>query len=221
MGNSASTSTTGGRRRLIIASGSLLAIAGLISSGAFTDFANLNIGNGTASGGIGGNNSFNVQVVGTDAQGTPVPGTWQEADTAAGANIAILNADALAPGDTVSVDIPFQNASPKLSAALTFSLQDNPSLTSDAALDGALRYTVSTVTPPASGTGAAVVTPLATNATKTAVQALNLGLLAHGASSTLRIAISLPNQSTQASNNALQAKHVYVQAHFAAESVQP
>lgn len=201
---------TTGRTRLFIAGGSLLAVAALATAAAFTDFANLNLGSGTDDSGIGGNNRFNIQVVGTDASGTPVPGTWQEADTAEGVSIAVPGADLIAPGDTVSVDIPFRNESPALGAAITFGLQDRPGYTSDPAMAAALRYTVEL-------DGTAVVT----GATQAAVADLDLGEYAAGDAAELTVSITLPDQGSAAANNALQGAVTYVQAHLDAQSVQP
>ncbi|MDQ1129968.1 hypothetical protein [Microbacterium sp. SORGH_AS_0888] len=203
-------SSSRGTKRLIIAGGSLLAVAGLVTAAAFTDFANLNLGDGTDDSGVGGNNRFNIQVVGTDANGVPVPGEWQEADTAAGVNIAVPGADLITPGDTVSVDIPFRNESPVLSADISFSLQDRPGYVSDAAIAAALRYTIQL-----DGTD------IVTNVAQSAVDDLDLGTYLTGTQGTLTVEISLPDQGSAAANNALQGEVSYVQAHFDATSVQP
>lgn len=204
------TTTPRGTKRLVIAGGSLLAVAGLVTAAAFTDFANLNLGNGTDDSGVGGNNRFNIQVVGTDAAGNPVPGTWQEANTAEGVNVNVPGASTITPGDTVSVDVPFRNESPELSADINFSLQDRPGRTSDPEIVSALRYTV-----------ALNGTALATNVTQAQVDDLDLGLYTTGQQGTLKITIALPDQGSEAANNALQSKVSYVQAHFDATSVQP
>ncbi|MDQ1205226.1 hypothetical protein [Microbacterium sp. SORGH_AS_0862] len=204
------TTHSRGTKRLVIAGGSLLAVAGLVTAAAFTDFANLNLGNGTDDSGIGGDNRFNIQVVGTDGDGVPVPGTWQEADTVEGVNIAVAGADTITPGDTISVDIPFRNESPKLSADIGFSLQDRPGYVSDPEIADALRYTI-----------ALDGTTVLSAATQDAVADLDLGTYVTGAQGTLSVSISLPDQGSEAANNALQSKVSYVQAHFAATSVQP
>lgn len=202
--------TTSGRKRLILAGGSLLGVTALLTAAAFTDFANLNIGNGNDGSGLGGNNRFNIQVVGTNAAGDPVPGTWQEADTEAGVNINVPGAELITPGDSVSVSIPFRNESPVLSADLSFSLQDGPGKTSDPAMASALRYTVKV-----DGT------TVANHATAAAVHELNLGTYVKGASGVLDLSIELPDQGSVAANNALQSKVSFVQAHFDGASVQP
>lgn len=203
-------STTTGRRRAILAGGTALVAVGLVTAAAFTDVANLNLGNGSDDSGIGGDTRFNIQVVGTDADGIPVPGTWQEADAEEGVNIVVPGADLITPGDTVSVSIPFRNESPALSAEIGFSLQDRPGSTSDAGIAAALRYTVSL-----DGTA------LVTNATQAAVDALDLDVYATGEQGVLDLAITLPDQGSVAANNALQGQVSYVQAHFDAASVQP
>lgn len=197
------------RKRIMIAGGSLLAVALLATAAAFTDFANLNLGNG-AGGGIGGDNRFNIEVVGTDATGAPVPGTWQDANTVEGVDILVVGAEEITPGDTLGVEIPFRNESPKLSADIDFKLQDRPNLTSDPEMRDLLRYTVTL-------DGNAI----ATNQTQDQVNALDLGVYPAKAEATLALSITLPDQGSQAANNALQGKVSYVQAHFNAESVTP
>ncbi|MGO4431734.1 hypothetical protein AB4Y88_00090 [Paenarthrobacter sp. RAF9] len=204
--NEAST----GRKRTFIAAGALLGVGALVTAAAFTDFGNLNIGNGTDDSGIGGDNRFNIQVVGTDAAGNPVAGTWQEANTAAGVNINVPGSGTLTPGDTISVDIPFRNESPVLGADMSFSLQDRPGYTSGANIASALRYTVTL-----NGTA------LVTNVPQTTVAALDLGNYASGAQGDLGLSISFPDQGSEAANNALQGQVSYVQAHFDGSSVQP
>ncbi|KXC06627.1 MULTISPECIES: hypothetical protein [Microbacterium] len=202
--------TSRGTKRLVVAGGSLLAVAGLITAAAFTDYANLNLGNGTDDG-IGGENArFNIQVVGTDDAGVPVPGTWQEANTPEGVNIAVPGADLITPGDTISVDIPFRNESPALSADIAFSLQDRPGYVSDAQIAEALRYSVLV-------DGVAIVT----DATQAVVADLDLGLYTSGQDGVLTVSITLPDQGSNDANNALQGQISYVQAHFDAASVQP
>ncbi|MEB4616638.1 hypothetical protein [Leucobacter sp. M11] len=201
---------TTGRKRLVLAGGALLAVAALATAAAFTDFANLNLGNGTDDSGIGGDNRFNIQVVGTDAAGNPVPGTWQEANTPEGVNINVPGASTLTPGDSVSVEIPFQNESPVLSADVSFTLQDRPGKVSDPVLRDLLRYTVTL-----DGT------VIAGNQTQDQVEDLNLGLYPKQTDSVLGLSITLPDQGSEESNNALQEKVSYVQAHFDASSVTP
>lgn len=204
------TMTPKGKKRMAFGAGSLLLVGGLITAAAFTDFANLNLGNGTDDSGIGGNNRFNIQVVGTDDAGNPVPGTWQEANTAEGVNVNVPGADTITPGDSVSVDIPFRNESPVLTADIAFSLQDRPGYTSDEAIADALRYTVEL-----NGTD------LVTNVPQSGVDNLDLDQYLAGESGTLSITIALPDQGSATANNALQQQVSYVQAHFDATSVQP
>lgn len=199
-----------GTKRLIIAGGATLAIGALVTAAAFTDFANLNLGNGTDDSGIGGNNRFNIQVVGTDAAGNPVPGTWQEANTPEGVNVNVPGADSITPGETVSVEIPFRNESPRLTADIQFDLQDRPGKTSDAGIAAALRYTVEL-------DGAALIT----DAPQASVTDLVLGEYLTGEEGTLKLSISLPDQGSETANNALQAQVSYVQAHFDASSITP
>ncbi|MGC4151974.1 MAG: hypothetical protein QM628_02695 [Propionicimonas sp.] len=197
-----------GLSRLVAAAGALAAVAALATAAAFTDFANLNIGNGTDDSGIGGNNRFNIQVVGTDIDGNPVVGTWQEADTEAGVNINLPGADVITPGDTVSVEIPFRNESPELGADIAFSLQDRPGYASDAEIADALRYTIEL-------DGSAVVSSVP----QSGVADLDLGVWVAGDGGVLKVTVTLPDQGSPAANNALQNKVAYVQAHFDATSV--
>lgn len=199
-----------GKKRAWLAAGALVAVAGLATAAAFTDFANLNLGNGTDDSGIGGNNRFNIQVVGTDAAGIPVPGTWQEANTPQGVNINVPGADTITPGDTISVEIPFRNESPVLTADMAFKLQDRPGYTSDAAIRAALRYTVEL-------DGVVLVS----NATQDAVTGLDLGEYLTTESGVVKVIVDLPDQGSAAANNALQNQVSYVQAHFDATSVNP
>ncbi|SDQ49859.1 hypothetical protein [Leucobacter chromiiresistens] len=204
-------STVHGKRRVLLAGGALLAAAGLVTAAAFSDFANLNLGNGTDGGGIGGTESrFNIQVVGTDDAGVPVAGTWQEADTPEGVNIAIPGADLITPGDTISVEIPFRNESPRLGADINFSLQDRPGFTSDDAMASALRYSV-----------ALGDTVIADGVTQAEVADLDLGVYESGAEGVLKVSVALPDQGSADANNALQGQTSYVQANFDATSVQP
>ncbi|MBL3698756.1 hypothetical protein [Leucobacter luti] len=196
-----------GRKRAIIAGGALLGIAALSTAAVFTDFANLNLGNGTG-GGIGGaDNTFNIQVVGTDTQGVPVPGTWQEANVAEGVDIALLGAETITPGDTITVDIPVKNASPKLGADVNLTLGDVPGKTSDADYAAQLRYDIEV-------DGVAV----ATAATQAAVADIDLADLAAGAEATVTVNVTLLDQGSPAGNNALQGKTAHVQAQFNAAS---
>lgn len=196
-----------GQKRVLIAAGSLLGVGALAVAAAFTDFANLNLGNGTGGGIGGGDNTFNIMVVGTDTQGVPVPGTWQEADTAEGVDIALVGADTITPGDTISVDIPVLNDSPKLAADLSLTLGDVPGKASDTDYASQLRYTVTV-----DGTD------VTTNATQSAVNALGLTQIAATADSNVKIAVTLLDQGSAAANNALQGKSAFVQAQFKAES---
>ncbi|MDD7928343.1 hypothetical protein [Microbacterium thalli] len=203
------TESTRGSKRFLVAGGSLLAVAGMLTAAAFTDFANLNLGGDS---GIGGDNTrFNIQVVGTDPEtNEPIPGTWQEANTAEGVAIAVPGADLITPGDTVSVEIPFRNESPALGADLAFTLQDRAGFVSDAEFAQAVRYTI-----------ALDGTEIVANATQEAVADLDLGVYAAGEEGVLSVSITLPDQGSVEANNALQGKTTYVQAHFDASSVQP
>ncbi|MBF0720844.1 hypothetical protein [Sanguibacter inulinus] len=201
--------TSHGRKRMYLAAGSLVGVAALVTAAAFTDFANLNLTSGSDDSGIGGNNRFNIQVVGTDDEGTPVPGSWQEAATTEGVDITLPGSDLIAPGDTLSVSIPFRNESPVLGADLTFTLQDRPGSTSDTGIAEALRYTLSV-----DGTA------LVTDVPQAAVAGIALGQLLAGEGSVLDLSVTLPDQGSDAANNTLQGQVFYVQAHLDAASTQ-
>lgn len=200
-----------GKKRALLAGGSLVIVAALATAAAFTDFANLNLGSNGE--GIGGNNRFNIQVVGTNALGVPVPGTWQEANTEAGVDINVAGADVLTPGDTVSVDIPFRNESPVLTADIKVNLRDQPGKTSDAVMVNALRFTIEVTN--AAGT---VTTPLSAGTYTQAKTVLSLGDYTAAKEGKVRITITLPDQGSAAANNALNGKVAYIQAHFDATS---
>ena len=201
--------TSHGRKRMYLAAGSLVGVAALVTAAAFTDFANLNLTSGSDDSGIGGNNRFNIQVVGTDDEGAPVPGSWQEAATTEGVDITLPGSDLIAPGDTLSVSIPFRNESPVLGADLTFTLQDRPGSTSDTGIAEALRYTLSV-----DGTA------LVTDVPQAAVAGIALGQLLAGEGSVLDLSVTLPDQGSDAANNTLQGQVFYVQAHLDAASTQ-
>ncbi|MDR1853032.1 MAG: hypothetical protein LBR21_10385 [Propionibacteriaceae bacterium] len=197
-----------GSLRLALAAGTLVAAVALWTAAFFTDFANVNFGNGTDGSGIGANNRFNIQVVGTDANGNPQPGTWQEADTVDGASINIPGADTIIPGDTVSVEIPFRNESPSLKAVMKFSLLDRPGHASDRLMRDTLQYTVQLDNN----------TALVTDVKQDQVKNLSLGTLAAGESHVLKVSVKLPKQPTQDDDNKFNGLVSYVQAHFDAQS---
>ncbi|QTX03497.1 hypothetical protein [Agromyces archimandritae] len=206
------TQKSAGKKRILLAGGAVLAAGALATAAAFTDFANLNLGTGADGSGIGGDNRFNIQVVGTDAEGNPEPGTWQEANTAEGVDILVPGADTITPGDTVSVEIPFRNESPKLSADIAFSIQEITGKTSGAGIRDALRYTVLLDGEDVDPAGAH---------TLASTQSLDLGQFATGEQGVIELEISLPDQGSAAANNALNGQTAYVQAHFDATSVTP
>ena len=204
------TQKISGRKRLVLAGGSLLVVAGLATAAAFTDFAALNLGSGATDSGIGSNNTFDIKVVGTDTDGTPVPGTWQDAAVEGGVDIKLAGADSLTPGNSASIDIPFQNASPVLGADLRAGLKEVPGKTSSPELFNALRYTVELAGQ-----------TLATDVTFAEVSSLSLGKLAAGDQRSLNVKVSLPDQGSAAANNALQGQTAHIQLRFDAEPINP
>jgi hypothetical protein len=223
---------TTGRKRALIAGGSLLGIAALVTAAAFTDSAYLNLGNGNGGDGIGGGaNAFNVKVVDTAAT-TNLPlakdfseakagDLWQEADKpgADGVTIGIDGADTITPGDTVSTSIPFLNDSPKLAGGLTFSLADSPKGASSAAPAGEtkslaelLRYTVTVKD--AKGN----VTETFPDLTQSAVSGLDLGEYAAGDGGSVDLALTWTTDGIVDANS-YQGSMAYVQAQFVGTSV--
>ncbi|MFJ4109442.1 hypothetical protein [Oerskovia enterophila] len=210
MSTTAKSST---RKKTLYSIGALVGIGALATTAAFTDFANLNLGGGTDGSGIGAG-AFNIQVVGTDVDGIPVPGTWQEADTAEGVDIAVPGADTITPGDTISVALPYRNDSEKLGADLRLWINEVPGKTSDPAYLAALRFSV------AGSDGVAIVSGLTFDQFDELAEsaALTPVTLAPGASDQLTLSITLADQGTEG-NAALNGGVAYVQAHFDAASV--
>lgn len=129
------------RTRLGLSIGALVGVGALVTAASFTDFANLNLGNGTDGSGIGAG-AFNIQVVDTDANGLPIPGQWQEANVAEGVDVAVPGADTITPGDTISVTLPYRNASARLGADIDLWLNEVPGRTSSPEYLAALRFTI-------------------------------------------------------------------------------
>lgn len=223
---------TTGRKRAIIAGGSLLGVAALITAAAFTDSAYLNLGNGNGDNGIGGDaNAFNVKVVET-APTTNLPlatdftaandgNLWQEADKpgADGVTIGIDGADTITPGDTVSTSIPFLNDSKKLAGGLTFSLAESPKGTSSAAPAGEtksmaelLRYTVTVKDSDGN------VTKTYSDLSQSAVSGLNLGEYAAKDGGSVDLALTWTTSGIVDANN-YQGSVAFVQAQFVGTSV--
>lgn len=129
------------RTRLVLSIGAVAGVGALVTAASFTDFANLNLGNGTDGSGIGAG-TFNMQVVGTDTAGVPVVGTWQEANLPEGVDVAIPGADTITPGDTIEVTLPYRNASAALGADIDLWLNEVPGQASSPAYLDALRFTI-------------------------------------------------------------------------------
>ncbi|MHA3684884.1 hypothetical protein ACXR2W_11590 [Leucobacter sp. HY1908] len=100
-----------GKKRLLLATGTLLLTGALATAAVLTDWANLNLG-GT---GIGSANKFDIGVV--------IPaGTVEQADTDKGFDWRIKDSDALVPGGTIETEIPVFNNTPKIDAVVDFRL---------------------------------------------------------------------------------------------------
>jgi len=98
-----------GRRRLIASVGTLLVAGTLVSSAAFVDQANLNLGGA----GIGFPYTFDIGVVLPD-------GTVEQADTDAGFDWTVDGSETLVPGGSVTTTIPVFNNTPTLSSDTVF-----------------------------------------------------------------------------------------------------
>lgn len=84
-----------------------------VTSAAYNDTADLNVGNGTAASGIGSPDRFDLGIVRAD-------NVVIQADAAGGADWVVPGAATLVPGHSVTTDIPVFNNTPKLRAATTF-----------------------------------------------------------------------------------------------------
>ncbi|UAJ79378.1 hypothetical protein IT072_19675 [Leifsonia sp. ZF2019] len=201
-----------GRRRAIIAGGALLGVAALTTAAGYIDNAFLNLGGaGDGNGSFGTSSPLNIQVVETNADYTPkfetfagakAAGAWQEADDPAGVSFAIRGSDTLIPGHTdwKSVNIPFINDEDSSTGNLDVSLADRGG---DTALRDALRFTVSLDGAPLPGL---------TNVAYSAVANASLGEIAPGEGGVLTIGVNLPDQGSDAANNALAGLTSKIQA---------
>ncbi len=220
------------RKRTLVAAGSLLGVAALVTAAAFTDSAYLNLGGGDGDDGIGGSkNTFDIQVVDTDpTTNAPLAGTYADADAAGlwqqatdpgidGVTVAIPGAETITPGDTVSVDIPFKNDSPELGGALVVSLADSPKGTSTAVPAGEtlsmaelLRYTVEVKD--ASGATTATYTDLP----QADFDALDLGSYDAQTGGTVSISVTWTTAGIVDVNH-FQGSQTFVQAQFGGTSL--
>ncbi|GIT78628.1 hypothetical protein LLS1_02970 [Leifsonia sp. LS1] len=211
-----------GRRRAIIAGGALLGVAALTTAAFYTDNAFLNLGGaGAGNGGFSTEGSFNILVVDTNADFTPKAETfaaantndyWQEANDPDGVSIAIVGSDRLIPGDPIkSVNIPFKNDSERSGAKLDVTLVDRATGGADTTLRDKLRFTVSL-------NGA--VLPGLSNVSYSAVSSAIMGsTVPAGQGGVLTIGVTVPDQGTEAANNALAGKTAAIQAKIHAQSI--
>lgn len=105
-----------GKKRALLAGGTLLAVISLATVAAFTDFANLNLGNGTEGSGIGNPDKFDIAVV------LPT-NVIEQADTAAGYDWEVAGADKLTPGGSVTTTIPVFNNTPSYGGKTDFAIE--------------------------------------------------------------------------------------------------
>ena len=200
------------RAKAVIGLGAVVAIAAGVTAAAFTDFANLNLGTN----GIGAD-QYNIQVVDTDpVTGAQIPGSWQEANTPAGAPIEIVGANTIFPGSApISVDIPVRNASATLNSTLSLGLvqlPDSGANVTDANYLSSLRFSVSM---PATSLGA---TPISvSDQTFAQLSSLTLNDLAAGEVSDVTISVRLLTQAESGStftDNDLNGMKAFIQAQF-------
>ncbi|WGD36794.1 hypothetical protein [Lysinibacter sp. HNR] len=206
-----------GRKRAVIALGSLVGVAILITSAVFTDFANLNLGTN----GIG-SDAFNFQVVNTDpVTGQMIPGEWQEANTPEGAPIAITGANSIFPGGpSISVQIPVRNASTSLNSAVTLGLTQIPDTGTNVTSPRYLSSLRFSVTQPATNLDSTSVTfgPVTYDDFNT----LTLNRLEGGEESSVTITIVLLTQADSEAtfpDNDLNGLKAFIQANFNATSI--
>lgn len=216
------------RTRLVLSIGAVAGVGALVTAATFTDFANLNLGNGTDGSGIGAG-TFNMQVVGTNSAGVPVAGTWQEANLPEGVDVAIPGADTITPGETIEVTLPYRNASTKLGADIDLWLNEVPGQTSSPDFLAALRFTI------LDGTGAVLADGVTFDALDAGDAASRISLtdaltdaaLAPGDEDEITVRVALldydaDNGSGDAdglSNDILNGGVAYVQLHWDAVSV--
>lgn len=206
-----------GKKRLFLTLGAGVGVLGLVTAAAFTDFANLNLGeNGL------GTTEYNIQVVNTDpVTGAQVAGEWQEANTAAGAPIAITGADTLFPGaPAISVTIPVRNDSGTLKSSLELALSKlpdaAPKITSNNYVSS-LRFDVAQ---PATSLDATAFSE--TDLTFAGFGTLDLNRLAADEESTVTITIRLLDQAASGAaytDNSLNGAKAYLQANFTGSSI--
>lgn len=209
-----------GRKRAVAAAGTLLVAGALITSAAFTDFANINLNDGTSGGGIGPgqDNAFALLVAKPDAQGNPLvdpvtgdvtdDANWISAATPAGVDYRLTGIDELAPGSgSASVTIPMKNKSKGTMLTKLSIVQKGAA--SDPALLDALRFTVTQNGSPVGGVS---------NLTLAQASNLDLSTLPGKGTSKVTVQVTIANQATQAENNALADKSAYITAHIDAAS---
>lgn len=201
------------RTRALLGLGAVVALGVAITAAAFTDFANLNLG----AGGIGSAAGYNIQVVDTDpTTGAQIPGSWQEADSAAGAPIELVGAETLFPGSTpISVDIPVRNASTAFDSTLSLTLaqlpDSGPNVTDPNYLSS-LRFSY------AQAATSLDATPVSgTDLTYAQLNAVTLNRLAAGEESSVTISVRLLTQAESGAafdDNSLNGSQAFIQAQF-------
>jgi hypothetical protein len=201
-----------GRKRAIIAIGSLLGAGALVTAAVFVDTANINVG--AQGGGIGSiDNSFILQVADVDADGNPVSpeseSDWISANSPEGVSYHLPGAESLTPGESSTVGIPVRNASPKLAAALRVGIENRDAL-GDQTLVNALRFTIA-FTDSDSGR-----TVLVSNAPLTDASATLEDLVIAGAAGEFEITVAVDPDA----GNEVQGKTALIRAVILGESAE-
>ncbi|MCP3426976.1 hypothetical protein NBM05_13395 [Rothia sp. AR01] len=207
-----------GRKRAVLASGTLLGVAALITGAAFTDYGLLNLG---GSGGFGGaGNGYDLKFSRGQESRVDAVASWVEANPDAESVAPIEGADRLVPGGApVYVNLPVLNASPTFDSSLELTFEDvsetasEPQQSKNAAYARLLRIDVAQVDDAAATAGAWTSTALSLGQDGKTPR-LNLNDLAPEAGSIVVARVYLVDGPTQGETNAANGGGVEVQARF-------
>ncbi|AQX81070.1 hypothetical protein BWO91_14790 [Plantibacter flavus] len=217
--SSARNGRRSGKKRAAIATGSLLGVAILASTAAFTDYGILGLG---GSGGFGGRaNAYNLQVSAGQENTTASVAAWVEANPTAVDVAPIAGADRLVPGGApVIVKLPFRNESTSLKSTTSVTFVDvnaNPS-SADAAYAGLLRFDIAEVEDASTIPTTWLVSGLRLAAGQATVSSA-LSTLSPGTGRVLVVRAYLVNGATQEATNAANGGSVQIHARFDGQSI--
>ncbi|RKS90180.1 hypothetical protein DEU37_1500 [Microbacterium sp. AG790] len=107
-----------GTRRLVLASGALIAASALATAAAFVDYADVNVSlDGTR-------NTFDIRTAGSDSPTwEPTAADWEQGNPTA-YEVSLRSGATLAPGGSLAVRIGAQNSSPSLAGLLSLTITD-------------------------------------------------------------------------------------------------